>query len=102
MLWIRCESYGVLTRCLFIGGDRILESSVCRGMHNLTAAPEGPDTLPCEATRAASILSRSGIAPALGAETVDPNAPSALRLSHASSTENASPSDRMTERSMTF
>src|SRR5439155_12046782 len=55
----RCESYVVLKRCLLTPRARILDSSVCRATPNLIAAPNGPDILPCEAARAASILSRS-------------------------------------------
>ncbi|TMB05734.1 MAG: FAD-dependent oxidoreductase [Deltaproteobacteria bacterium] len=46
-------------RCLLTPRARILDSSVCRATPNLIAAPNGPDILPCEAARAASILSRS-------------------------------------------
>src|SRR6266436_10388546 len=53
------QSQIVLNRCLLMRRARILDSSVCRGMPNLAAAPEGPETLPCESARAASILSRS-------------------------------------------
>src|SRR5215470_1254908 len=55
------ESHPWRNRCLSIPKLRILDSSVCRGIPNLVAAPDGPETRPPLSARAASIkaLSRS-------------------------------------------
>src|SRR5712691_3081356 len=94
--------YRFLKRYLSIPNALIRESSVCRGIPSFLAAPDGPEVLPLDSFRAASInsLSRRDKSSANG--TVGPVSFCGLVLNHASSTENISPSLKMTARSTTF
>ena len=79
----------------------ILDSSVCRGILSLAAAPLGPPICPCDSANAAVIISTSRSANARSpAGAIDDSR--GLRLNHISSTENVSPSLRITPRSTTF
>ena len=98
--------YPDLNRCLLIPRLAIFDSSVCRGIPSLAAAPDGPEIRPPLPASAASIISFSR------SRTKRPSLPSCMlwrgnsednsRLNHASSTENVSPSHRTMARSMTF
>src|SRR6516164_1875467 len=76
-----------LKRFLSIFSDLIFESSVDPEIPSLTAAPEGPDTLPPLSKRAASLF----CSVAMG-----------CRESQLSSTEKFSVSETITDRSITF
>src|SRR5437867_4065065 len=98
--------YPGLNRCLLMPRLAIFDSSVCRGIPSLAAAPDGPEIRPSLPASAASIISFSRSRskrlrlPPCTSSRVDAGDNS--RFSHASSTVNVSVSHRMTARSMTF
>jgi hypothetical protein len=94
---------------LLIPRALIFESSVWRGIPSLAAAPNRPEILPLDSAKAASIISlsrsrrtRSCSASEPGTGTVGPVGCCDSRFSQVSSTENVSPSLRITARSTTF
>ena len=54
------EGTAILKRFLSILRERIFDSRVDRGIPNLAAAPDGPDTRPVLSRRAASIILYGG------------------------------------------
>src|SRR4029453_11251084 len=54
---LRKRDYEVLNRCRLIPSFLIFDSSVCRGMPNLAAAPVGPEIIPSVSRSAFSIIS---------------------------------------------
>src|ERR1700688_70238 len=93
----------VLKRFLLIFSDLIFDSRVDPGMPSLAAAPDGPDTRPRLARRAASIISFSSAA---NFRDISSRPVGSLergcRESQLSSTEKFSVSHTITDRSMTF
>lgn len=90
-----------LNRNLLTWRFAILESSVCRGMPSFAAAPDGPATRPSLSASAASMSSLSRSAIEAASRGVVRDCRPSLR-SHAPSTENTPPSDKITDRSITF
>src|SRR6266404_6597833 len=96
------ENQEALKRYRLMPSFLILDSSVCRGIPNLTAAPVGPPTTPSDSRSAASSISFSCSA-RLATSGTDVIADfGATRVSQASSTKKVSPSHRITARSTTF
>src|SRR6516162_872920 len=97
------EGPATLKRFLSIFSDLIFESSVDPGIPSLTAAPEGPDTLPPLSRRAASMIAFSREGSLLNrASSLFCSVAMGCRESQLSSTEKFSVSETMTDRSMTF
>ncbi len=87
--------------CLLMPSRLIFDSSVCRGILSLAAAPEAPEMRPWDSANAVLIISTSCCANA--ARPLRPfNDSVGARLNQLSSTENVSPSHKMTPRSTTF
>jgi hypothetical protein len=80
----------------------IFDSSVCRGIPSLAAAPDGPEMRPRHAAKAVSINARSCSASAATNGTAGLDGWGDSRSSQVSSTAKGSLSHRMTARSMTF
>src|ERR1700733_3842650 len=90
-----------LKRFLSIFSDRIFDSSVERGIPNLTAAPLGPDTRPRVSFSAASIISFSCTRSLTGSSTCCFDSGVTGDGNQFSSIEKISVSQSITERSMT-
>jgi hypothetical protein len=99
--FVESQSRRALKRNLLICSVAIFESRVCRGIPSFAAAPDGPATRPSLSASAASIISRSrsAIEAASGGIVREGRT---SRRSHASSTENTSPADKITDLSITF
>ena len=95
-------AYVTLYRYLFIFKRLIFESRVRAGRPSLAAAPFGPEIWPWLKASAASIICFSWVTKALLSVRVRLSVGGGSRLSQISSTENVSPSARMTARSITF
>src|SRR5712671_708802 len=96
------ENQEALKRYRLMPSFLILDSSVCRGIPSLTAAPVGPPTTPSDSRSAASSISLSCSA-RLATSGTDAIADlGATCVSQASSTKKVSPSHRITARSTTF
>jgi hypothetical protein len=91
-----------LNRNLLIFNDRIFDSRVEAGMPKTAAAPEGPDTLPADSAKAASIFCFSWTADILARGWLAERALEDSIESQLGSTEKVSVSQTMTDRSMTF
>src|SRR5208283_485201 len=102
------EGYIDLKRFLSILSDLIFESRVEPGIPSLTAAPEGPDTLPLLSSSAASIISFSREASFRDSSGRPSSGPPfrslarGCRDSQLSSTVKFSVSHTIADRSMTF
>src|ERR1700733_15589205 len=96
------QLHRVLNRCLSMLRLAILASSVCRGIPSFLAAPFEPETRPWDSASAASIicLSRSTSVETRG--TLGPDTGDDSCFNHVASTENVSPSQRITAPPKTF
>src|SRR5580658_1294183 len=92
-----------LKRFLSIFSDLIFDSRVDPGIPSLAAAPDAPETRPLHSRRAASTISFSCDASCWGnSSEFAGSGARGLRESQLASTENASVSLTITERSITF
>src|SRR5580692_9175749 len=103
----RDGDYDVLKRCRLIRSFLILDSSVCLGTPSLVAAPVGPEIWPSASRSAFSIIARSRSARSETKGTVCVVGLDDLGLvgagaSQLGSTQNISPSQSTTARSITF
>src|ERR1022692_3838668 len=80
----------------------IFDSSVCLGMPSLAAAPLGPEIWPVVSRSASSIIRFSRSARFAISGTLEGADLGATSVSQVSSTQNVSPSHRITARSTTF
>src|ERR1700730_15121804 len=96
------RDYEVLKRCRLIPSFLIFDSSVCRGMPSLVAAPAGPEISPSASRSAVSIISFSWSIRFATRGTLDAALFGVTGISQLSSTEKVSPSLRITARSITF
>src|ERR1700724_3572172 len=81
----------VLKLCRLIPSFLIFDSSVCRGMPSLVAAPVGPETSPSASRSAVSIISLSWSIRFATSGTLDAAVLGVTGVSQVSSTEKISP-----------
>src|SRR3977135_3464088 len=95
------RNYEVLKRCRLIPSFLSFDSSVCRGMPSLVAAPVGPETSPSASRSAVSIISFSWSIRFATRGTLDAAVFGVTGVSQVSSKEKVSPSLRITAPSIT-
>src|SRR5258708_6112111 len=96
------RDYDVLNWYRLIPNFLIFDSSVCRGMPSLVAAPVGPEMSPSASRSAVSIISLSWSIRFATSGTLEAAVFRVTGVSQVSSTQKVSPSLRITARSITF